>query len=87
MFSKNNFGERLRTLRKEKKETQDKLAELLDVTKTQISDMERGRRTTTVEKLSVICEYYDVTADYLLGLTDTRRPLEKETKEICLEAE
>ena len=87
MFSKNNFGERLRTLRKEKKETQDKLAELLDVTKTQISDMERGRRTTTVEKLSVICEYYDVTADYLLGLTDMRRPLEKETKEIRLEAE
>lgn len=78
MFSKNNFGERLLELRKEKKESQGKLAELLGVTRSQISDMENGRRTTTVEKLSVICEYYDVTADYLLGLTDTRRPLEKD---------
>ena len=78
MFSKNNFGERLLELRKEKKDSQGKLAELLDVTRSQISDMENGRRTTTVEKLAMICEYYDVTADYLLGLTDKRRPLEKE---------
>ena len=78
MFSKELFGERLRILRQEKKETQDKLAELLDVTKTQISDMERGRRTTTVEKLSLLCDHFNVTADYLLGLTDKRRPLEKE---------
>ena len=70
MFSKELFGQRLRALRKENKETQDHLAEFLGVRKTQISEMENGNRTTTLEKLALICEHYGISADYLLGLTD-----------------
>ncbi len=32
--------------------------------------MESGRKTTTTEKLSLICRHYHVSADYLLGLSD-----------------
>lgn len=73
MFSREIFSQRLLELRKEKKETQDDLAVILRVQRAQISEMERGRRTTTVEKLFLICEHYNVSADYLLGLTEERR--------------
>ncbi len=75
MFSKEIFGSRILELRKEYHENQEALAGLLGVTRTQVSDMENGKRTTTVEKLSAICDHYNVTADYLLGLTNERRPL------------
>ena len=74
MFSKEIFGQRLKAIRKEKKETQDDLALILDVGKSHISEMERGNRTTTAEKIALICEHYRVSADYLLGLSDDPDP-------------
>ena len=74
MFSKEVFGLRLREIRKGKKETQDDLAKLLDVGKSHISEMERGNRTTTAEKIALICEHYKISADYLLGLSDDPMP-------------
>ena len=70
MFTKESFGQRLRQLRKDTRETQEDLAAILQVTKTQISDMEKGKKTTTIEKLVLICEHYRVSSDYLLGLKD-----------------
>ena len=70
MFSKEIFGQRLRQLRKASQETQEDLAAISQVTKTQISDMEKGKKTTTIEKFVLICEHYRVSSDYLLGLTD-----------------
>ena len=78
MFSKELFAERLLALRKEAGETQEDIAVLLDVKRTQVSEMERARKTTTVEKLSLLCDHFNVTADYLLGLTDERRPLKEQ---------
>ena len=74
MFSKEIFGQRLKAIRKEKKETQDDLALVLDVGKSHVSEMERGNRTTTAEKIALICEHYRVSADYLLGLSDDPSP-------------
>ena len=76
MFSKEIFSQRLLTLRQERNESQEPLATFLNVTKTQISEMENAKKTTTLEKFALICEYYNVSADYLLGLTDERRTLE-----------
>ena len=64
------FSERLRQVRIKAGESQKKLGELLDVSPSQISDMESGRRGTTIEKLALICRHYHVSADYLLGLSD-----------------
>lgn len=75
MFSKEKFAQRIRLLRKERDEKQEDLAEVIGVGKAQISEIERAKRTTTVEKLAAICEHYNVSADYLLGLTDERRTL------------
>lgn len=70
MFSKKIFGQRLRQLRIDRQEKQEVLAELIGVSVAQISGMESGNNATTLEKLVRICEHYQVTADYLLGLSD-----------------
>lgn len=70
MFSKELFGQRLKSVRKAAKEKQEDLAKVIDVSKSQISEMENGNNSTTVEKVALICEHYGVSADYLLGLKD-----------------
>ena len=70
MFSKQLFAQRLTELRKLHHEKQSDLGEALGVKQTAICEMERGRKTTTAEKISLICRHYHVSADYLLGLSD-----------------
>lgn len=74
MFTKELFGQRLRELRKNANERQDDLAAVLGVTKAQISDMEKGNKSTTLEKFALICEHYKVSSDYLLGMKDQPEP-------------
>ena len=74
MFSKENFGQRILEQRKQHGDTQKALAQLLGVGETQISEIERGRATTSAERIALICEHYGVSADYLLGLTDDPEP-------------
>ena len=74
MFYKELFGDRLRELRKAAGMKQQELANLLEVTTTQVSDMERGNTTTSMARLYQLCEYFHVTADYLLGFTDDPKP-------------
>lgn len=70
MFSKNIFAKRLKTLRKSKKCTQLTLANLLGITRTQISDLENGKTSTSIERLYMLADYFDVSIDYLVGRTD-----------------
>ena len=74
MFSKNLFGQRILEQRKKHNETQATLAELLGVKNNHISGIECGKRTTSAERIALICEHYKVSADYLLGLTDDPVP-------------
>lgn len=71
MFQKEIFGQRLLSLRKQAGAKQADLSDLLGVTKTQISDLENGKTTTTLTRLCLLCDYFNVSADYLLGRTDT----------------
>lgn len=64
------FGERLRSLRKERKLPLKKIAELLGTSVTQIGDMENGKTGTTMVRLVLLAEFYHVSTDYLLGITD-----------------
>lgn len=70
MFLKKAFAERIKMLRRDKKITQSALAELLGVTKTQVSDLENGKTTTSIERLITLADYFDVSLDYLVGRSD-----------------
>ena len=62
MFHKDLYGLRLKKLRNQAGEKQADLAELLGVKPNQIVEMENGRKTTTFEKLTMICQHYNVSA-------------------------
>ena len=65
------FGLRLKTLRQGKDLTQKQLADKLDVVKSSVSGYEQNTIYPSVEVLIKLCKYFDVSADYLLGLSDT----------------
>ena len=64
------FAFRVKKLRKQKKLSQQELAEALGLTQTTISGIESGIRTTTIEKLILLAKFFEVSTDYLLGLKD-----------------
>ena len=70
MFQKEIFAARLREERKKHHETQTDLANLLGVSTNQISEMENGRKTTSFDRLCILCDHFKVSADYLLGRTE-----------------
>lgn len=73
MTSKILFPERLSALRKERRLTQKELGEVFGLSAKAISTMENGERGTTIEKLIAISDYFNVSSDYLLGISEHRR--------------
>lgn len=74
MFQHKVFGARLLQIRLKKGETQNQLGAILGVGKTQISLIENGNVSTSLERLAKICDHYHVSSDYLLGFTDDPTP-------------
>ncbi len=64
------FGERLRDLRQKAGLQQNELGEKIGLSSNGVGMMERGHRGTTIEKLVLLAEYFHVSTDYLLGITD-----------------
>ena len=64
------FGERLKALRAEKNIGQNRLARDIDVSNASISYWENGKQEPSAEVIFKLAEYFGVSADYLLGLTD-----------------
>lgn len=75
----NDFGKRLKELRKAVGMSQDKLAEQLQIAVKSIQRYEGGYRPDTYA-LVKLATYFDVTTDYLLGLKSYKESM-KERKE------
>ncbi len=66
----NQFSKRLSELRTENKLTQKQLAEKLNITGSAISYWERGERECSLNNLIEIAAFFDVSTDFLLGISD-----------------
>ena len=64
------FGERLRQLRLDKNMTQSQLAEALQTTQRKISYWESEKVEPDLISICNICDYFLVSADYILGRKD-----------------
>lgn len=64
------FKNRLKELRDEKGLSQQALAKKLNYTQTCIAKWESGTRSPSIENLAVLARFFEVSADYLLGLED-----------------
>lgn len=69
-------GKRLKEFRKENKLTQEKLANILNTTFSNIAFYEKGRNLIATPFLYEICKKYNISADYLLGRIDNPKFLE-----------
>lgn len=69
------IGERLLELRKDAELTQDDLAAILKINKHSISSYERDKSEPPDAIKIAIARYFNVSIDYLLGLTDIPTPL------------
>ena len=66
------FASKISSLRREKNITQKNAAEALGVSQALLSHYEKGIRECNLEFVKKAAVFYDVSADYLIGLSDTR---------------
>ncbi len=64
------FSERLKLLREERNISQEELAELIGVSNAAISKWENGLMDISGNNILVLCDFFGVSADYLLGRED-----------------
>ena len=69
------YQQRIKDVREDRDLKQAEVAKVLNMKQQQYSNYERGYRNLPIEHLITLCEYYNLSADYLLGLSDEPRPL------------
>ncbi len=75
------LGERLKVLRDRGNMTQEELAKKVQLSKANICKYEKNSVEPNIETIVKVCEIFNVTSDYLLGITDNAAPDEKTTDE------
>ena len=66
----NVFMERLKEIREEKGFSQEQVAKVIGIRQQTISQYEKGITEPDIQTLKKLCDFFDVTSDYLLGFKD-----------------
>lgn len=70
-----HYTERIRTLREDYDKTQTDIAELLKIGQRTYCDYELGKTRIPVDSLIVLAKYYNVSMDYICGMSEEKTPL------------
>ena len=73
-MSQEDFGKLIKRIRQENNLTQKDLAEKYNVTYQAVSTWENGKNLPSVRYAAYLAAYYNVSLDYLMGLTDVKAP-------------
>lgn len=73
LMEENIFAVRLKELREEANLTQNELAEKLGIGRATLSNYELGVRKPDIDTLQKIAMYFDVSSDYLLGISSIKK--------------
>ena len=65
---------RIKDMREDRDITQKEIAEYLHIKQNTYSQYENGQRQLPLECLVALAKYYKTSTDYLLGLTDEKKP-------------
>lgn len=68
---------RIRDLREDRDLTQKAVADYLHIRQNTYSQYETGQRQISIDFLIKLAEFYGVSTDYILGLTETKKPYPK----------
>lgn len=66
------YAQKIRDLRNDHDLSQAQIAEILGTTKNQVGKYERGEQEMPIKHLITLCNYFKVSADYILGLPKDR---------------
>lgn len=81
------IGTRLKQLREELGISQIELAKIFNISNTALSQYESGNRTPSDDLKVKLADYFDVSLDFLMGKSNSRRPenslTEKDEKDIA----
>ena len=69
------YYKRIREIRIMNNESQQQLADLLETTQQAYLKYEKGINEMPIRRIIKICKHYNLSADYILGLTNEPRPL------------
>lgn len=65
---------RLRDMREDRDLLQRDIAKILNTTQQHYSRMENGETEITADRIIKLSEFYHTSTDYILGITDERKP-------------
>lgn len=68
---------RIKELREENDYNQEYIAHILNIGQTTYSRYESGHYKIPIDSLSVLADFYGVSADYVMGRTDEKQPYPK----------
>lgn len=71
---------RVRELRKKNKISANELAEKLNITTRHLYDLEAGKGQLGDDRIRFLCQEFNVTSDYLLGLSEDPTPRQQQGK-------
>lgn len=71
------YNERIREIREENFLTQQKIADLLHIGQRTYADYESGKTRIPVDSLIRLARYYDLSMDYISGISNIRREYPK----------
>lgn len=65
-----NYRERIKNVREDRDLTQAQIGKILIKSQQGYNHIETGRAELKIDDLVLLCKYYDLSADYLIGLID-----------------
>ena len=65
-----DYRERLRNIREDRDLTQAEVGKVLNKSQQGYNHIEIGRAELKIEDLVTLCRFYDLSADYIIGLTN-----------------
>ncbi len=63
-----SFGEKIRLLREKKNINQTQLGKAVNMTQRKVSYIECGKYEPSIDDIKALCNYFRVSADYLMSL-------------------
>lgn len=70
-----DYRTRIRDVREDKDFTQAEIGKLLQKSQQGYNHIESGRAELKIADLATLCCFYNLSADYMIGLTDEPKPL------------
>ena len=68
-----DYRERLRSIREDRDLTQAELGKLLNKSQQGYNHIEAGRAELKIDDLIKLCRFYNLSSDYIIGLTDKKK--------------